>query len=172
MMNEAGVIVDVEETTAPATVVVSEKCRKSIMFPILDSHFVKMENGKACYNLARKELLAKCDGALKEAGYVVSMNFLSSYYQMHRLKMQKGSEYLHHKYKSKKAVAPEAPTAEAPAQEAPKIEEEPINQIPEDAKWSATNGEIVEYFKNRQQATAYVTKNGGTEKWAVAKLGE
>lgn len=171
MMNEAGVIVDVEETAAPATVVVSEKCRKSIMFPILDSHFVGMNGDKASYNLCRKDLLAKCDGALKEAGYVVSMNFLSSYYQMHRLKMQKGSEYLHHKYKSKKAVAPEAPIAETKVEEAPKIEE-PINQIPEDAKWSATNGEIVEYFKNRQQATAYVTKNGGTEKWAVAKLGE
>lgn len=174
MMNETGMVdadASVEATATPVQVVVSEKCRKSIMFPILDSHFIGMNGDKACYNLARKELLAKCDKALTEAGYVVSGNFLSSYYQMHRLKKQKGSEYLHHKYKSKKAVAPEtAPIGQETKVVEEKVEEAPINQIPEDAKWQAMNGEVIEYFKNRQQATAFVTKNGS--EWKVSKIGE
>jgi len=178
MMSETGMVdVDANVETAPVTAVAvsGEKCRKSIMFPILDSHFVGMNGDKASYNLCRKDLLAKCDKALKEAGYVVSMNFLSSYYQMHRLKMQKGSEYLHHKYKSKKATAPitEATTPTETKVEEVKVEEVPtINQIPEDAKWQAVCGEVTEYFKNRQQATAFVTKNGGSEKWNVSKIGE
>ena len=136
--------------------------KKSICFAVLSTHLVVVEGQENTFSKPRKELLDLMYDALLEGGvdkHDVKPNLCTSYYQMGRMEFIKGTgAYAHHKYKSKKTDSNEEEV------------KEPEVIIPEGSQWQAVQGETIEYFKNRQAATAFVGKNGGKEAWNVAKL--
>lgn len=138
---------------------VTEINKKQVCFAVLRAHLV-VDGDERSFSLPRKELLNLMHDALLDAGVdrlLIKPNLATSYYQMGRMEYitLKGA-YRHHK------TGPMANVDKEP--------EEPEVIIPEGSQWQAVKDDVVEYFKNRQAATAFVVKNGPKEEWEVTKL--
>ena len=135
--------------------------KKQVCFSVLSAHLV-VDGEDRSFSLPRKELLNLMHDALLEAGIDrldIKPNLATSYYQMGRMEFitQKGA-YRHHKT--------------GPMANVDKEDEEPEVIIPEGSQWQAKREDTIEYFKNRQGATAFTTKNGPREEWEVTKLAQ
>jgi hypothetical protein len=138
----------------------TQPTKKSIVWAVLSPLVTVNEKNEKVFSKPRKELIDDCYNALIEAGvdkHDIKPHLITSYLQMARMEMLKGeSAYKHHKYKSKKANDGE------------EAKSEPEVLIPADAQWMAVQGEVVEYFKNRQQARDFAKDQDG--KWAINKV--
>ena len=133
--------------------------KKQVCFDLLAT-LVVVEDGVKSFSMPRKEILNLMHQALLDAGvdkYDIKPNLATSYYQMGRMEYITGNgAYKHHK------------GAKAKTDEDADVEPEVI--IPEGSQWQAVKDDVIEYFKNRQAATAFVGKNGGKDAWEVTKL--
>ena len=133
--------------------------KKSIVWAALSPLVTTSEDGiKTFGERSRKDLIDICYDALIDNGVDkldIKQHLIPSYLQMARMEMLKGeSAYKHHN--GAKQVNIET--------------DEPLIIIPEGSQWQAAREDTIEYFKNRQGATAFVGKNGGNSEWNVTKL--